>query len=153
MEGIELFNIQRIKVKLEAQQKEDAIRALYELMLESGNVKETFLESILAREEKFPTGLKIGDFGIAIPHTEPEHVKEAGIAAAVLKEPVEFQRMDDPEDCVEAKIIFMMALKDGHNHLSMISNIIKMLQNKEVLTKLANAQSEQEVLEAIHSNL
>lgn len=153
VESKELFDVERIKIDLEVENKEDVLKLLFEIMQKSGKVKESFLKSILEREKKFPTGLKIGDFGIAIPHTEPEHINEAGIAVAILKKSVVFQRMDDPDDLVDVKVVFMMALKDGHNHLSMISNIVKMLQTPKVLNKLKNAPSEQDVLSIVCSNL
>lgn len=153
MEGKELFCKERIQIHLEADDREDALRKTAALMQKTGIVKEDFLKNILAREKKFPTGLKIGEIGIAIPHTDPEYVNEAGIAVSTMKDPVKFQRMDDPEEMVEAKVIFMLALKDGHNHLTMISSIVKMLSNKEVLNKLIQADSEETILDTINSNL
>lgn len=153
MEGKELFALNRIIIGLEAQDREDAIEQMCNIMKKEGMVKESFLENILAREARFPTGLKIGDYGIAIPHTDPEHVNCPGITVATLKNKVEFQRMDDPDAGVEAEIIFMMALKDGHNHLEMIGNIIKMLQNKEILSTIINAKEEHNIMEAIQSTL
>lgn len=153
MEGKELFCKERIQIHLEASSQKDALKKTAELMEKTGIVKDDFFENILAREKKFPTGLKIGDIGIAIPHTDPEYVNEPGIAVSTMKDSVKFQRMDDPEEIVEAKIIFMLALQDGHNHLEMISSIVKMLSNKKVLNKLIQADSEETILETIHSNL
>lgn len=153
MEGKELFCKERIQIHLEASSQKDALKKTAELMEKTGIVKDDFFENILVREKKFPTGLKIGDIGIAIPHTDPEYVNEPGIAVSTMKDSVKFQRMDDPEEIVEAKIIFMLALQDGHNHLEMISSIVKMLSNKKVLNKLIQADSEETILETIHSNL
>lgn len=153
MEGKELFCKERIQINLEASSQKDALKKTAELMEKTGIVKDDFFENILAREKKFPTGLKIGDIGIAIPHTDPEYVNEPGIAVSTMKDSVKFKRMDDPEEIVEAKVIFMLALQDGHNHLEMISSIVKMLSNKKVLNKLIQADSEETILETIHSNL
>ena len=153
MEGKELFCRKNILVNLEADKKEEAMEAMFKTMYNNRNVKESFLQNVLNREKKFPTGLKIAGFGIAIPHTDPEHVLSPGISVAVLKKPVAFKRMDDAEESVNVRLIFMMALQDGHNHLKMISHIIKMLQDQSVLEMLNHAQSEEEVINIIYSNL
>lgn len=153
MEVKELFCRKNILVNLEANKKEEAMEAMFKAMYNNRNVKESFLQNVLNREKKFPTGLKIAGFGIAIPHTDPENVLSPGISVAVLEKPVEFKRMDDAEESVNVRLIFMMALQDGHNHLKMISHIIKMLQDQSVLEMLHHAQSEEEVINIIYLNL
>ena len=39
---------------------------------------------MITREERFPTGLDTGNFGIAIPHTDGIHVNKPAIAIAIL---------------------------------------------------------------------
>lgn len=51
------------------------------------NDRELFKEKVLSRENQFTTG--IGD-GIAIPHAKTAAVKEAGLAAMIVKNGVEF---------------------------------------------------------------
>ncbi|WP_346683779.1 PTS sugar transporter subunit IIA [Anaerostipes butyraticus] len=153
MDTGQLFHENCIILNLEAKDKESAMQALYKTLYQAGKVKESFLKGVMDREKVFPTGLKIGDFGIAIPHTDPEHVKEAGIAIATLKNPVEFECMDNPDTKIEAGIIFMLALENGHNHVEVISQIVKMFQNQAVLEALQKAETNQEVMGIVKSSL
>lgn len=153
MDTDQLFSEDCIILDLEVNDKESAMKALYEKLYQAGKVKESFLKGVMDREKVFPTGLKIGDFGIAIPHTDPEHVKEAGIAIATLKNPVEFECMDDPDETLKAGIIFMLALEDGHNHIEVISQIVKMFQNQAVLEALQKAETNQEVIGIVKDSL
>lgn len=40
-----------------------------DILMERGYVKESFLDAILEREKKYPTGLEMPKIVIAIPHT------------------------------------------------------------------------------------
>ena len=69
--------------------KADAIYTLGDLMDKGGNLsdKAEYLEAVFAREESGSTGL--GD-GIATPHAKSAGVKEAGLAAMVVPNGVDF---------------------------------------------------------------
>jgi galactitol PTS system EIIA component len=60
---------------LEVSNKEEALRILADSLLDQGFIHDSFYESLIKREKNFPTGLETYDMGIAIPHTEPQHVK------------------------------------------------------------------------------
>ena len=153
METDQLFDERCVILNLEAENKEEVLTAMYEKLYAAGKAKESFLENVIKREKVFPTGLRIGTYDIAIPHTESEHVNKSGIAVATLKNPVEFERMDDPDETAAAKIVFMMALKDGHDHIAMISRIVKMFQKQNVLSGLHEAQTKNEIVNIIQKNL
>lgn len=44
-----------------------------------GKVKDDFEQAVLRREQTHPTGLPSGKIAVAIPHTDVQYVKEAGI--------------------------------------------------------------------------
>lgn len=59
-------------------------------LTQQGYVTEGFTDAIIAREAVFPTGLQFEDYGVAIPHTDSDYVRETKIAIMTLKEPVPF---------------------------------------------------------------
>lgn len=77
-------------------------------------MKDSFAENVLKREEVFPTGLLINDVGIAIPHTDAEHVNDSQIAFMSLKTPVTFYEMGTADKEISVSLIFMLALKEPH---------------------------------------
>lgn len=153
MEAEALFQEQCVILNLQAKSKEELLASMYEKLYDAGKVRASFLENVIAREEKYPTGLRIKGFDIAIPHTESEYVKESGIAVATVQDDVAFQRMDDPDLSVNPKIVFMLALNNGHDHLEMIGQIVRMFQKQSVLESLLKAGSEREIISIIQSNL
>ncbi len=80
-------------IDLDASSSEESIRKMSKFLREAGYVKASFEDAVLSREEMFPTGLPTPEIGVAIPHTDPEHVIYPTIAIAILKKPVEFKQM------------------------------------------------------------
>lgn len=93
-------------------------------------MKDSFAENVLKREEVFPTGLLINDVGIAIPHTDAEHVNDSQIAFMSLKKPVTFYEMGTADKEISVSLIFMLALKEPHAQLEMLQKLITMFQKK-----------------------
>ena len=109
-----------------AENCEDALRILSEKFVEAGVVEDNFLEGLLKREEVFPTGLPLDEreFGVAIPHTDPEYVKSTQLGFMTLDEPVNFRFMADPSVEIPVRIIFMMAIKEAHGQVEMLSKLM-----------------------------
>ena len=96
-----------------AKNKQEIVNRLFLLLLNKGYVKKTYEEAIHKREEEFPTGLELeGDFNVAIPHAETEHVNKEAIALGILEEPILWESMEDPENILSVHLIFLLAIKD-----------------------------------------
>ena len=118
--------------------KEEALTYLSDKLIEKGIVKESYKEAILNREKVFPTGLQFEKYGIAIPHTDVEHVNKEKIAVMTLENPVSFYQMGTNDVEVSVKVIFMLALKEAHSQLSILQQLIEILQDKEIMERLMN---------------
>ena len=70
---------------------------MYKILEKRGDVKDSFLNSIIEREKEFPTGLDLGKYKIAIPHTNSEHVNAEKIIFIRNKEKIIFKAKDLPE--------------------------------------------------------
>ena len=118
--------------------KEEALTYLSDKLIAKGIVKESYKEAILNREKVFPTGLQFEKYGIAIPHTDVEHVYKEQIAVMTLENPVSFYQMGINDVEVSVKVIFMLALKEAHSQLTILQQLIEILQDKEIMEKLMN---------------
>ena len=101
-----------ILMGVEGETKEDVLHQLFEVLYQNGKVKESFYDAILAREKNYPTGLEVETCNVAIPHVTPEHVTSSAVGIAILKQPVEFERMDG-DGSVSVRVIFNIALSEG----------------------------------------
>ena len=118
--------------------KEEALTYLSDKLIEKGIVKESYKEAILNREKVFPTGLQFEKYGIAIPHTDVEYVNKEQIAVMTLQNPVSFYQMGTNDVEVSVKVIFMLALKEAHSQLTILQQLIEILQDKEIMERLMN---------------
>ena len=81
---IDLIHENTTITHLTAENHEQVIRALVDKLHEHGLVELEFANDVLAREETFPTGLPTEPHAVAIPHADPQHVRESAVGVAVL---------------------------------------------------------------------
>ncbi|MFE5429030.1 PTS sugar transporter subunit IIA [Peribacillus simplex] len=133
-----IISEESIFTDLEASNKEEALRILTNSLLEQGFIHDDFYDSLLNREQNFPTGLESFDAGIAIPHTDPKHVKQDSIAVAVLEKPITFQNMVDKSMSIDVKIIFLLGLSQSTKHLNILRQIMELIKEKGALDEISN---------------
>ncbi|MBQ6477791.1 MAG: PTS sugar transporter subunit IIA [Erysipelotrichaceae bacterium] len=131
--------------------RDEAITRLAALFMESGTVKETYLEGLLQREAEFPTGIyEEGMYcGVAMPHTFAEHVNEKQIGFMSLNQPVKWRYMGDISQEIEISCVFMLALKDGHDQLEMLKGLMKLFVNNDLMERLQKIDTYEEFLEIV----
>lgn len=133
---------------LEAKNSDEIFEALGGELVKQGYCKESYVQALKDREAEFPTGINMGEKGVAIPHTDVSHVNKKGIAIATLKEPVSFVEMGTDDEFVNAQVIFMLAV-DEKGHLELLQEILGILQDQETLTKLIEAENAEKIIEII----
>lgn len=138
--------------ELSAESDIDALKQLSALMIKEGVAKESFTSAILEREKIFPTGLPMEDIGVAIPHTDAEHVIKQSISIGILQEPVEFRVMGGDEgEFVKVKIIFMLAIKNPQKQVEFLQALVDLIQKEGAIEKLVNLHSNSEIVETFNS--
>ncbi len=143
-----------VKTQLEAKTKEEVLAQMADLLEDCGYVKKSYKDGIIKREEIFPTGLPTGNIGVAIPHTDVKHVNKPMIAAATLKEPVKFRVMGgSEEEIIDVKIVFLLAMNDSTAQLELLKNIINVIQDNELLDKIALIKNEDVLLSLLEKRI
>lgn len=141
------FNAQIINPEMDAQDDKDAIKKIGEILKNAGYVNSAYIDAVLERENNFPTGLQLLTSAIAIPHATPEgNVLKNGIAVAKLKKPVKFHSMENPDETVDAKFVFLLALKDSGQHLAILREMFTSFQNPDVIQALQDSTAAEQIL-------
>ena len=138
-----------IFVELEANNNSDVMQKMGETFIKEGVCKDTYIKALIEREEEYPTGLNIDGFGVAIPHTSVEHVNEAKIAIATLKNKVDFIHMGTDNENVEVDLVVMLAVDNPKKHLSTLQGMLEILQDKEVLYKMTQVKQKEDIIQII----
>ena len=135
--------------EIDAKDSADVFDQVGQAFIDEGMAKESYKQALKDREAEFPTGLDVDGFGIAIPHTDVSHVNETGTAIAILKNPVTFTQMGTDDEFTEAKIIFMLCVKDPGAHIDKLQRIIEMIQDRTFLEKLAESKTKEEIINTV----
>ncbi|HHZ16899.1 MAG TPA: PTS sugar transporter subunit IIA [Peptococcaceae bacterium] len=150
MLDLKLLDRDLVMLNIEADTQKEALEKLAQRLCEKGYVKDTYAQAILEREKVFPTGLPTEGHGVAIPHTDVEHVNKPAIALGILQKPIKFNLMGDvdPNNQVDVRILFMLAIKEPHMQLKLLQDIMEIIQDGVLLEKMVQAKSVDELVEA-----
>jgi galactitol PTS system EIIA component len=146
MNTLELLNPELMYLNLEATCADQLLDTMAAHLLAKGIVKDSFAFAIKTREQEFATGLPGAGMGVAIPHADAQHVNRSAIAVATLKHPVTFRMMGLHEEPIQAEIVFMLALAEGHLHMELLSNLMGILQNEASLIRIKQAETPQKLV-------
>lgn len=138
---------------IEAKTNMEVLECMAANLCEQGMVKESYKQAIKDRENNFATGLPTASVGVAIPHTDIEHVNQAAISVGVLKEEVNFGIMGEEESTVPVKVVFMLAMKESHAQLELLQKLMQIFQDESALTTLATAASKTVIKELVSAKL
>ena len=146
MKITDLLKPQSILLNASPTNKADAIYTLGDLMDKGGNLsdKAEYLKAVFAREESGSTGL--GD-GIATPHAKSAGVKEAGLAAMVVPNGVDFDALDGQP----SRLFFMIAAPEGaaDTHVEVLSKLATMVIDPDFKNALIQSATVNRFLELI----
>ncbi|WP_110954666.1 PTS sugar transporter subunit IIA [Anaerosinus massiliensis] len=144
------MDLDLIALDVEALNSESIIKELGQRMLAKNYVKDSYITAVLNRESKLPTGLDLGAFCVAIPHTDSEHVNKSNFAVGILKNPVAFHSMSDPTKELEIGLVFLLAVKDAKAQVGLLGSLMKVFQNVELMKQIKSAKSKDEIGELLN---
>ncbi|MFP3992039.1 fructose-specific PTS transporter subunit EIIC [Streptomyces sp. E11-3] len=136
-----------VKVQLDAEDKEFAIREMAALLAATGNVTdpEELVRTALRREAQGTTGL--GE-EIAIPHAKTDAVTAPTVGFARSADGIEWGALDG----TKAKLIFMIAVPDaaaGDEHLRILALLSRKLMDAGFRERLMAAPDEPSIIEVL----
>lgn len=142
----DLLTKDTIKLNVEAKDWEEAVRIGGELLEKSGVVESRYIEAMIETVKDMGPYIVIAP-GVAMPHARPNAgVKKVGMSLITLKNPINFGNKDnDP-----VKIVVSFAAVDNTQHLEALRQLVEVLANNELLKKIMDGKSEEEVVELIN---
>lgn len=132
---------------------------VYRNLLKAGYVKGNFLSHVLEREDLYPTGIDTSPISkklpnIAIPHTEGEFVDARLIVPVLLKHPIRFNNMVDPQKTLDVSFLFMILNNDPTGQANVLAQIMDFLAHTSVdkLMELFSLDSTKEIYDFLTEN-
>ncbi len=98
--------------------------------------RESIWQTLLEREQSMSTGIGVG---VAIPHCSSEYVPDVFGVAAVLKNGVDFQAVDDVP--VRIVVLLLMPKKKFEKHIKVLAAVAKLFNNESVRAEVLAAEN------------
>ena len=141
-----------IDTKLNVVDSASVITKMGEKLLNAGLVNDDFIEAVIRREEKYPTGLPTS-IPVALCHTDPEYVKRSFLTLATLEKPVPFHEMGNPDNVQDVKIVIFLGILGNDKHIEILKNIMKLIQSADLLQSIYSTNSKVEIKKILLENL
>ena len=148
-----LFSTETIFLDLDGNTSEELFEEVSKKLKSLGYVTEQYVQGLKERENEFPTGLKMQNYGVAIPHTEPEFVNKEFVAVVRPKAKIEFVLMEDNDLKDEMDLCFFIGMKDGKNSPLILMNLITLIQDENLITSILKNENQNEILQLIRNSL
>lgn len=134
---------------LESENRNQALRLMSQALEKFGAVKPGHAQAITAREDAYPTGLPTMGIQVAIPHAGAEWTNFSALLFCRLKNPAPFVSMEDDEENLNVRLVFMLALKNSSEHTDILGRLMEIFQQPQLLQALCDAENEAELLDIL----
>lgn len=141
-----LLPIQRIKLDVEVNTWQEAIRAAGKLLYESDSVTPEYIEAMVKVAEELGPYIVIAP-GIALPHAATKAgAKETALSLIKLANPINFGNPDnDP-----VRLVFGLSAIDKKAHMVALQTLARLFMSKDLVNQLFDANSTDAVIETFH---
>jgi fructose-specific phosphotransferase system IIA component len=141
---LDLIRPDIIKVPLLSQNKNDVIRELIQILIDTGKVSdmERINNALLDREALGSTGL---EHGIAVPHAKIDMLKELHVSIGISHTGIDFQALDGKP----SYLFFLLLAPPGQSgpHIEALADIARITRSQAFYGALINATSAQGVVD------
>lgn len=127
---------------------ERVLAAVTDRLEHHGYVNDTFRQALLAREREHPTGLPTA-VPCALPHTDAEHVRVAGLAVATLARPVAFGQMGAPGTSVAARWVVVLCVTDAAAQVEALQHLVLRMRDTESVEHLLSIDDDATLADAV----
>ncbi|SFD43884.1 PTS system, galactitol-specific IIA component [Lentibacillus persicus] len=125
-------------LKLDVSTDKEALKYMGDFLVFQGVTVKAFPEKVIEREATLPTGLPVQSIGVAVPHTDSTYVKKRQLLISPLKTPVVFRQMGDTEQEVNVSFVFMPAIPDAGEHLTLLRQLFTCFEDNQFTEALIN---------------
>ncbi len=123
-------------MELEHDTAGEVLLRLGSLMYGAGFVKESYIQAIIEREKIYPTALPT-QIGVAVPHTDSQHVYTLSMAVGILSRPVIFKEMGSSGDKeVPVQVVMALAVPNPKQVVAMLRHLFDVIQIPDFLPTL-----------------
>lgn len=138
-----------------AKNQQEIFNTIGKRLVEKGIVTEGFIDAIMEREEKYPTGLDLRPVSdeipsAAIPHTEVEYCNSKHVVVVKLTDSITFHNMISPEQEIPVKYLFFIINDDAKNQTNVLSGLMAFMTDADNMKTLESLSGEKEIYDYLY---
>lgn len=135
------FGEDSLLIRENVSDRELAITIAGELLVNSGKVEPSYVQSMLDAVAKFGPYIVIAP-GIALAHGKPgDDVIDTGLSLLVLKTPINFEhQQNDP-----VSLVFGLAARDHESHISIMASLAEVLSDQAKVDSLLRSKDSDQI--------
>jgi mannitol/fructose-specific phosphotransferase system IIA component (Ntr-type) len=142
----EMITLETIQVMTNVKDWKEAIRTAAEPLLKKGSINQDYVKAMINNVLEMGPYIVVAP-RIALAHARPEQgVNQMGISLLCLKESVSFSK----EDRHDVNLIIVLAAVDSETHLTVLSQLARLLSDDNGLSSIFHAESALEVMPIIN---
>lgn len=146
-----LLDERLIALDADVHSDEECIRLMASRFEAYGYVRAGYGDAVIEREKTLPTGLPGKKINLAIPHTNNQLVIRPAVGVIIPHEDVEFCMMGMKATKLKCGVILPLVVKDSKQQIGMLKKIMKIIENGDLLNRMRNSKSKQEILDCLCS--
>ncbi|WP_411167745.1 BglG family transcription antiterminator [Clostridium sp. MB05] len=135
--------LENIQLNLEVSDWKEAIRLSAKPLLINKDISKEYIDAMIENVEKLGAYIVVDD-GIAIPHAKPDkYVNNFGVTINTFKNPITLGEHNN------VRIFITIASVNNENHIKLITQIMKLIENESFINGLINSKERIEVKELL----
>lgn len=141
-----------VNIHLDGKNQKELFQNVGEDLYRKNYVTEGYLEGIIDREAKYPTGLATQSLNIALPHSDPEYIKEPFIYIARNNRPIQMLQMGDNTE-LKCNYFFFLGIKEPNKQVGLLSKLMELFMDENFIKSLKSIDDEKDMYELIKTNI
>ncbi|EOL50912.1 PTS sugar transporter subunit IIA [Enterococcus caccae] len=131
----QMFQPNLIDLRVSVQEEEELFELIAWRLQQAGYVNSGYLEGIISREKRFPTGLITEYLNIALPHSDTEYIERPFIYIVRTTKPIKVKQMGDNQE-MEVSDLFFLGIKEPSKQVGLLQELMVLFQNEAFVSEL-----------------
>ncbi|MHC5228544.1 PTS sugar transporter subunit IIA [Enterococcus sp. LJL99] len=148
----DMFNINLIDLNVSKSDQLDIFNSIYQELRKKEYVDDHYLESLISREERFPTGLITQNMNIALPHTDPQVIKKPFVFICRLNAPIKFKQMGDNQE-MDVQNLFFLGIKNPREQVGLLQAFMNLFMDSDFVSSFKKMDSKKEIIDLFQTNI
>lgn len=136
------LNEKTIRIQIECEDWEEAVREAGKILLENGSVESCYLDGMVKYIKEFGPYVVLLP-GFALAHARPDDgAKKVGMSLITLKSPVEFGH----EEYDPVYVVMGLCATASERHVEVLADICNILKEEKILEVIKSARDVEDII-------